>query len=459
MATKIAGHHGRRWVSRPAPRVASAAAGEHEEAGYAVIAVGTFVVLASTLLSPGIEAITQHFEQSGSGQGGALSGLFGGAWGGSLGSPDLLAKMMVTMPAVVVALVAPFGGWLLDRIGRRSVLLAGVVIYGLGGAAGGLLSSPLAMLGSRVVFGLGVAAILLSTTTLIGDYFDGRERRQMLGWQIAAISVVSTVGMFLAAWLVSFSWRWPFAVYAVVLLLLPWAWGTIDEPSEAEKSGPSDAADEADEADEADADDEGESSVPWHTVGLIYAASFFALVVFHLATTQIPGYLDELGYGSPYATAAIVSIIGLVGVPSSILFDKARDRFDNQLILVGVFGLGAVGFAIAGAYQSIWTLCVGLVVFGLLYGMRTPAFNAWLLNVAPPEYRGRLVGGLTAATFFGIFASPLLSNPLKEAVGMPAVILVAAVLQAVFAVAFAYFAVWKPSREGADDPNDSDDAE
>ena len=423
MATRIAGLGHRRDVSRTWPR-GHARAGDHEEAGYAVIATGTFVVLAATLLSPGIDAVTAHFKETGT----------------RFGTPDLLAKMMITTPAAVVGLVAPFGGYLLDRLGRRSVLLAGVLLYGIAGSIGGLLSDPIALLASRVVFGLGVAAILLSTTTLIGDYFDGRERRQMLGWQIAAISLVSTGGMFLAAYLLSHSWRLPFAVYGLILLLLPWVWATVDEPREAEKSD--------------DQADESEHGVPWHKVGLIFTASFFALAIFHIATTQIPSYLKELGYGSPYATAAIVSIISIVGVPSSMLFDKARDRFSNQVLLIGVFGIGAIGFAIAGAYQSIWTLCIGLAVFGSLYGLRTPAFNAWLLNVAPAKYRGRLVGGLTAATFFGIFASPLLSNPLKEAVGMPKVILVAAGLQAVFAGAFAYFAIVRNN----DDKSEADAA-
>ena len=411
MSVRLAGTGRNRVVSRTG-RAAADTSG-HFAAGVAVLAAGTLVVLSSVLLSPGIDAVTKHFESQSV----------------SWASPDLVAKMMVTSPAVVVAIVAPFGGWLLDRLGRRQVLLASLAIFGLAGGVGGLLSNPATLLASRVVFGLGVAGLLLASTTLIGDYFDGSRRRQMLGWQIAAISVVSTAGMFLAAYLVQISWRIPFAIYLLALPLLPWAWAQIDEPSEEEKS------------DDADADEQ--DGIPWFQVGLVYVAAFLALAIFHLATTQIPSYLGELGYGSPYMTALIISIISVAGIPSSILFDKARDRFSNQSLLVGVFGVGAIGFGIAGVYESIGTLVAGLTVFGLLYGFRTPAFNAWLLNCAPAEFRGRLVGGLTSACFAGIFASPLLSEPLKQAVGMPGVILVSAGLQLAFAAAFAYFVVVK----------------
>ena len=394
--------------------------GDHapsQSAGYAVIATGTLVVLASTLLAPAIPQLTSHFESTQSNASGS------GGWA----SPDLLAKMMITAPAIVVGVLSLAGGWLLDRIGRRVVLLAGIVLFGLAGGIGGVLTSPAALIGSRVVFGFGVAGILLASSTLIGDYYDGRKRQQMLGRQIAAIAVVSTAGMFLAAWLVqTFSWRWPFAIYLLALPMLPWAWKTVEEPE---------IDDEEDEA------DSGDGSIPWATISLIYAASFFALAIFHLATTQVPTYLDELGYGSVYMTALVVSIISVCGVPSSLLFQKARDRFSNQTLLVAVFAVGAVGFLIAGVYESIATLCLGLAVFGTLYGFRTPAFNAWLFNAAPAAYRGRLVGGMTACCFFGIFASPLLSNPLRDAIGMPYVILVAAGLQAAFAGAFFYFAI------------------
>ena len=381
--------------------------------GLPVLATGTMVILSTVLLSPGLDKLVKHLEEQPE----------------SFASPDVLGKVLVTAPAAVVALLAVFGGYLLDRVGRRPVLLAGLAIFGIAGCAGGLLSSPVALFGSRIALGLGLACILLSSTTLIGDYFDGHERRKMLGWQIAMISTTSVVCLFMAAFLVEYSWRYPFAIYGAAFALLPWAWAQVPEPS-----------DEATSDDTAEEDDDS-GSIAWHTIGLIYGGSFLALAIFHLATTQIPGYLEELGYGSPYMSAAIIGGMSVIGIPSSLLFDKVRDKISGRTLLLIVFGVGAVGFAIAGSKQAMWTLLVGLSVFSLPYGFRTPAFNGWLLDEAPAKYRGRLMGGLTAATFAGIFCSPLISNPLNEAVGMPTVILIAAVCQALFAAAFGYFAL------------------
>ena len=395
--------------------------------GLPIITAGTLIVLSSVLLSPGIEQIKQHFaEVAGDGQS-----------GGWFSSPDLLSKMMVTTPAVVVMLVAPFGGFLVDRIGRRPILLFGLAVFGIAGAGGGLLSSPWALIASRVGLGIGVTSILLATRTLIGDFFDGSERKTMLGTQIVVLCILSTIGMFAAAYLVGYSWRYPFALHLISLMLLPWAWKQIEEPDIESQSQA-----------EASEQDQGDAKIDWYTVTLIYAAAFTALMIFHLATTQIPEYLGTLGYESPYAVATMITLINIVSIPSALAFQPASDRISHQTMLLLVFAAGGIGFLVAGLTQSIVALTVGLVLFASFYGFRTPAYNAWLLDVAPAKYRGRIMAGLTAACFAGMFFSPLISNPLKSWIGMRGVLLTAAGMQTVFTAAFVYFAFKRnPSKQ------------
>lgn len=48
---------------------------------------------------------------------------------------ELLARLVLTLPALTVALLAPIAGGLLDRLGRRPVLLASLALYALAGAS------------------------------------------------------------------------------------------------------------------------------------------------------------------------------------------------------------------------------------------------------------------------------------------------------------------------------------
>ena len=76
------------------------------------------------------------------------------------GNPNAewLIPLLVTAPSLAVAIVAPFAGLVIDRVGRRPPLFAGLVLYAIAGTAGLYLNSLEAILASRLVLGLGVAA-------------------------------------------------------------------------------------------------------------------------------------------------------------------------------------------------------------------------------------------------------------------------------------------------------------
>ena len=400
-----------------------------------LLGCGALMILATFLLSPGLADLIEHLRSQIESEASSAGGVW--EWIGA----ENLGKVLVTAPSLMVVLLALPGGVLVDRLGRRPFLLVGLTVFGLFGVATGLVSSIELLIACRIGSGIGLAAILLSTQTLLGDFFDGRQRRRVLGWQLTAVSVLAIVALFAAAFMVAqFSWRAPMAIYGLSLVMLPLAWNWVPEPSDAEKAGdePQDGNRDPESEQENDSDS---SSIPWAEIGLLYTGIFFALAFHQLGTTQIPGYLDKLGYSSPYATAGILATMMGFGIPSSLLFRRVNEYWGGRKILLSVFALGAIGFAVAGAKESILLLVIGLVIFSLPYGWRTPAFSEWLLDISPGRYRGRLTGGMTMATFAGVFCSPIISTPLQSAIGIRGVLITAAILQLIFTLAFGYFAI------------------
>ena len=406
-----------------------------------LLGCGALMILATFLLSPGLADLIEHLKS----QIESEASIAGSAWEW-IGAENL-GKVLVTAPSLMVVLLALPGGVFVDRLGRRPFLLVGLTVFGLSGVATGLVSSIEMLIACRIGSGIGLAAILLSTQTLLGDFFDGRQRRRVLGWQLTAVSILAIVALFAAAFLVGqFSWRAPMAIYGLSLVMLPLAWNWVPEPSDAAKAGdePQDGNHDSESEQENEREQENDSdssSIPWAEIGLLYTGIFFALAFHQLGTTQIPGYLDKLGYSSPYATAGILAMMMGFGIPSSLLFRRVNEYWGGRKILLSVFALGAIGFAVAGAKESILWLVIGLVIFSLPYGWRTPAFSEWLLEIAPGRYRGRLMGGMTMATFAGVFCSPIISTPLQSAIGIRGVLITAAILQLIFTLAFGYFAV------------------
>ena len=113
-----------------------------------------------------------------------------------------------------------FGGFLLlsaragDILGRRRMLIAGLVVFTLASVAIGMAHSPELMIAARAVQGLGSAILAPSTLALLQTTFaEGPERTRAVSWYAAVAGVAASVGLVLGGVLAqSLSWRVGFFV-------------------------------------------------------------------------------------------------------------------------------------------------------------------------------------------------------------------------------------------------------
>ena len=89
---------------------------------------------------------------------------------------DFLVPMVLTTPALCIAILSTFAGAMGDYFGRRRLLIASLAVYGIVGLAPIFLKDIAAILASRVLVGIAEALIMVTTTTMIGDYFQGARR-------------------------------------------------------------------------------------------------------------------------------------------------------------------------------------------------------------------------------------------------------------------------------------------
>jgi MFS family permease len=122
-------------------------------------------------------------------------------------------KLMLTIPALFTAIAAPFVGIIIDRFGRKPLLVAATLLYGAAGGSGLVLSTLPLLLVGRALLGLSVAAIMTTATTLIADYYRGSKREQVMGLQAAFVSYGGVAFLILGGVLADLGWRFPFAIY------------------------------------------------------------------------------------------------------------------------------------------------------------------------------------------------------------------------------------------------------
>lgn len=335
-------------------------------------------------------------------------------------SAALLTRLLVPAPSLSVALVAPFAGLLVDRFGRRPLLLGGVVLFALSGCAGIVLPSLSAIFASRLALGIAVAFIMTAQTALVGDYFTGEQRSILTGWQISARNFGGFFFISLAGWVAQWSPRGPFAIYGLALAFLPLMWAVIVEPVRL-RTAPTDPAAAAVE------------ETPWHCpfAGIV-ALQAATNMLFFLVPTQLPFLLDARGYDSASMTGLALGVLTLCGGGTALLYGRLQNAIGYAMVFACGYAAMALGFGLL-ALPATPSIFAGTGLIGTGYAIVSPTFVAITLHLAPPRRRGLAGGILTASVFLGQFTSPLLGTPVISLYGYDTLLEGAAALLAVMA--------------------------
>src|SRR3954466_5523356 len=132
---------------------------------------------------------------------------------------EALTPIVLTAPALVIGLTATFAGRIVDRLGRKRLLVGALVMYAIVGTAPLWLPSLQLIVVSRVLVGLTEAAIMTCCTTLLADYFHGHQRERYFGLQVVYTTVAASILFAVGGALGEQNWRAPFWLYAVSLPL------------------------------------------------------------------------------------------------------------------------------------------------------------------------------------------------------------------------------------------------
>jgi EmrB/QacA subfamily drug resistance transporter len=139
-----------------------------------------------------------------------------------------LGTSQATLQWVVIAYGLLFGGFLLlggrlgDLLGRRRVLLSGLVLFSLASLAAGLSGSASQLIAARAVQGFGAALIAPSALAILASAFkEGKERNSALGIFGAVGGASGAVGVFTSGLLTDGpGWSWIFFINVPVGALL-----------------------------------------------------------------------------------------------------------------------------------------------------------------------------------------------------------------------------------------------
>ncbi|KQM83555.1 MFS transporter [Agromyces sp. Leaf222] len=319
---------------------------------------------------------------------------------------EVLVPMIVAIPALIIAIFAPFAGQIVDRLGRKNLLLVTMFAYALVGTAPAWLEDLQLILFSRVLVGVCEAAIMTVCTTLIVDYFHEEKRRtRYLGLQTVVTTLAATVFIVVGGALGVAGWHTPFWVYAISLVIAVPMIFLLWEPSRDDRT-------------DAHVSTGEKVRVPWRLLAAPLVVTLFGGFTFYVIIIEA-SYL-VVGTG---VAATDTATIGLVAALASLAtaagaFTFARiAKLQPRVQLPVAFGLQAIGMLVIWLGGGLPAVIVGAIIASAGSGLLLPTLVTWALSKIAFEERGRSTGWWQTSFYLGQFLTPIIMGGIAAAVG------------------------------------------
>lgn len=343
-----------------------------------------------------------------------------------LGVAGGVASFLVAAYALAYFVFSPVFGALSDRVGRKPVLMAGLIVFSLGTLLTAAMNGWWLALAMRAVAGLGGGMIMPSVFSLVAENTPAERRSKAVANVMAMLLASTIIGVPLGAWLAEMtSWRWVFVIiaafgFAIVLLsavLVPGGGSVTD--AAAQRSATKAVT--------------GMLSTAFRTPILLLtlAATFCWNSALEAVFSSIGAFYNgQLGF-----TEGEIGLVIFAAGIASVVGAALGGRLVNWMGLTPLMGVASLGAAVGVlvcvvsvphpvpviAANVLWSACVG---------MGQPALTT-LASELRPELRGTALALNGSTQYAAMFVASLIGGSLATVTGS---FVLSGVISAVFAL-------------------------
>jgi MFS family permease len=338
---------------------------------------------------------------------------------GALGSAWALTYGFAQLPS----------GYLLDRIGPKALVGVTMVVWSLFQAAGGIASTYVQLMASRIGLGATEAPCFPSATRSVSDWFDVRDRGTPSGVYTSGAYIGPTIAPpILTAIMLAFDWRIMFIVMGLAGIVAAGFWFLVYRDPRAQTLGPRDE-------EYLRANREASSSVTVHQwASLFRFKAMWALMLGAFCTgyitwmyqTWLPAYLEMQQHIS-IAKAGFLSSVPLIcaflgalcgGYVSDRLVSRGMELVASRRLplILGLLGSAVfTGFAAMATTAGVAITCIAISMFCMQFGITCK----WILvtAVTPQAYCASAASNQNFAGFLGGTLSPILTGFIVDKTG------------------------------------------
>lgn len=299
-------------------------------------------------------------------------------------------------------------GGLADRLGRKTIILACVALFGLSSLLTTTAGSMPQLAMWRFATGLGLGGVLPNLIALTNESATPQQRNSLVMWMFCGFPLGATIGGVVSAPLIALSgWQGVFVTGGIApLLLLPLLYGLL----------PADAASPAADQETGLAGGAGGRIGQLFQQGralpsmLLWIAFFCNLLVMYLMVNWLPSLLSMVGSTLSVATLS-TAMLNLGGIAGAFVLARLINRPDNLLIMALAYAAGAGALLlIALAEGNVALTFTGAALAGSIIVGGQIAMNAIAAAFYPRQIRSTGVGWALGVGRIGSIVGPLVGG-------------------------------------------------
>ena len=313
-------------------------------------------------------------------------------------------SMIITLFSVPAGLVIPFAGIISDRIGRKKIIIPGLLIYGLGGIVAGVsvlfLKQPYWLLiTGRIIQGIGAAGTAPIAMALVSDLYKKDKRSQALGVIESSNAMGKVISPILGSALALITWYSLFFFFPILTVPAAFAIGKWVKEKEVGKPKPLKKYGQ-------------EILQVFKKQGKWLIVAFFAGAVVLFTLFGILFFLSDIlekKYHIDGIMKGLLLAIPLLSLCGTALwtghFIQKHMGLMKTLIVAGLLTTGLIAIPLP-FITNRWVLIGLLFVGGIGSGLVLPCLNTMITSAVGKEERGIITSLYGSIRFLGVAAGP-----------------------------------------------------
>ena len=279
--------------------------------------------------------------------------------------------LLITVFTLPGIFLAPIMGMLADRLGRKTILLPSIFLFGFGSFLCAFTTHYEHLLILRFIQGIGAAALGMINVTLVGDIYTGNRRATVMGYNASVLSIGTAAYPAIGGALAVIAWNYPFYLPLFSIPVGLFVIFGLKNPEPTKKQLLSDYLKKT------------WAAINKKNVWALFILSISVFIILYGSyLTFLPLLLEDKFNANAFNIGLVMSVMSVTTALVSSQLGRLNRMFRaRSLLIYGSFFymLAMIVIAYAGSWMGI---IFAIIIFGLGHGMFIPNIQNLMVGYA-----------------------------------------------------------------------------